>query len=81
MNLGLWLGANIRVCVCYGCTGDMKEATNMTEAIFEAIEEEIAMDTIMPTLMVGDFKPYTLQIAKRQKTHRGAGLVRCWSHG
>ena len=46
---------NMRVYVIYGCTGDTKQAINCTEAIIEAIEEEIAKDPLFTILIVGDF--------------------------
>ena len=45
----------MRVYVIYGCTGDTKQAKQISEAIVEAIEEEIAKDPLLPTLMARGF--------------------------
>ena len=46
---------NLRQYVIYGTSGGSKDAIATTEAILEAIEEEVNGDPTMPTIIQGDF--------------------------
>ena len=58
---------HIRIYICYGCAGDTKQATNATAAIIEAIEGEVALGPMMPTLILGgsNHTPCELQSVKK----------------
>lgn len=58
---------NLRQCVIYGKSGGSKDAIATTEAIMDAIEEEVNGDPIMPTIIQGGFNkfPSKLKTVKR----------------
>ena len=47
-------GRNLHVLVVYGMTGDSGEAKLATNAIIDAIREEIDRETYLPTFIMGD---------------------------
>ena len=53
--IDLGWGRNLLCFVIYGCSGNSKEAKECTEAIVDAIEQEIGDDYAMPILTEGDF--------------------------
>ena len=65
---------NLRKYVLYGKAGGSKEAIATTEAIVEAIEEEINGDPILPTIIQGDFN----EVPSKLKTVKRMMEEHCW---
>ena len=69
---------NMHCYVLYGKSGGSKEAIATTEAILEAIEEEVEGDPILPTIVQGDFNATPSKLKAVKKDQRRKLLDRRW---